>query len=107
MAGRRATLRGPHVAPELAAGRSDQAFERLIWERGHLRERADPLQEQDLALVDVADAGHDRLIQQRIRDVQVGGSAQAGERFGRVEIRREQVRPEAPQALVAGHLLGR
>ena len=62
------------------------------------RERRDPLDPQDLVLVDVADPGQRPLVEEGLGDRHRGASwvAQPADGLGGVEVGREQVRPERP-----------
>ena len=61
-----------------------------------LLERVDRLDEQDLALVDVADAGDRPLVEDRLADLGLGARLvlEAADRLRQVEVVVEQVRPE-------------
>ena len=80
-------------------GRRDQSSQRGVVDSADRRERRDPFHPQDLVLVDVADAGHRSLIQERDGDLQVLAlrQAQASMRFRRIKGRGEQIRPQARQ----------
>ncbi len=84
------------VRQEEGPGTVHQPPQRRIVEAADRRERVDPLDEQHLALVHVADPGEGPLVEQRLGDRQAGpgGLPEAAKRLLAVEAVRGGVRPE-------------
>src|SRR5262249_48140966 len=84
----------PGIVDEEPAARLDDPVDRLVVNIGDLLERADLLEEQDLALVDVADAGHRPLVEEDVADLGAGalGGPDSAMGLRRIELRVEEVR---------------
>ena len=92
------------VGEQEALARRHQARQRLVIERRHLGEGRHPLDEEDLALVDVADPGERPLVGQRLGDRAMRAARVAQTTDGLVGIEagrrggRDPVRPAARAA---------
>ena len=88
-----------HVGQQDCSCRRDQAKQQRIVKGGDHGSWIDPLDKQDLAAKDVADAGHHPLIQDRLGDRGCRSSrvAQSLKRPCRIERLVEQVRSDAPE----------
>ena len=74
--------------------RRHEAIDVRRWEIPHLRKRIHPSGEEHFGLVDVADAGDGRLIQQCVCNFGLTARHDAGRRLGRVEAVRQGIRSE-------------
>ena len=96
---------GADVQSQQIGGLGVQEGKGIVVDPGEGYARMHAAEKQHLALVDVADAGRDALIEQHVGDQAVGGTEQASARHqrGRLHRRAQEVRPHGLAKLPAAH----